>query len=211
MRRAILVKSCQKNRERQDAIKATWANALYDASVPVIPVESGHSIVMYSGRLQLVGGDDYSDNSIKVRWAIRWLTNFDDWTNLFICDDDTFIHPQRWLAHEPEGEFECRLYHPVTDADVKRNQGRPWACGGAGWYMSRRLCELYVEEVTARCSWDDILATQVAQRYGVEIVDRPDLYGCSKYGGGQGSITCHPVEPVEMREMWDGAKEMQAY
>jgi hypothetical protein len=214
MNRAILVKSCQKYSDRRQANR--WADCLrFEHGIPVYFAIGGYkpgavSILSDSrgGAIRLLCNDDYGNNSVKLREAIKRLGAYD---HLFICDDDTFVHPQRWLDHEPAGEFECRLYHPQTDADKKRNSGRPWANGGAGWWMSRRLCELYVKEVTERCSWDDILASRIAQEHGVEIVDRPDLYGCDRYGDsdwrvskdGGSLITCHPVEPAEMVEMWE--------
>lgn len=208
MKRAILIKSCQKNLGRSDACEATWAGELRRRGVIVAIIEGGaRGDIIGSGwgRVSLECGDEYNDNSFKLQMAIRAMLQFLPFDHLFICDDDTFIHPQRWLSHEPAGEFECRLYCPQSPRDHKLNNGRPWACGGAGWWMSRRVCELYVDRVTHVCSWDDVLATAIAQDAGIPITDRPDLYGCERYGAtaGDNFITYHPAEPPEMMRLWE--------
>jgi hypothetical protein len=72
------------------------------------------------------------------------------------------------------------------------------------------MCELYVEHCQERTSGDDIVAARIAQEHDLEIVDRPDLYGCNSYGGNAGLvsadnslITCHPVKPEEMRTLYE--------
>lgn len=216
MKRAVLIKSCRRNSDRIAAITATWAPKLAAALVPVWMVTGGHSKAAFSAdlswmwQLRVSSGDDYSDNSHKLRDALRHLLSLHNFTHLFIVDDDTLVHPGRWLAHEPAGELECRVYRPITDAEVRRNGGRPWVTGGAGWWMSRRLCELYVELVQRRCSWDDVLVAGVAQDAGVPLVDRPDLYTCARYGRAApigedwppDVITYHPAEPAEMRRLY---------
>jgi hypothetical protein len=216
MKRAILIKSCHRFYDRQAAIAHTWGMIfsphLYCCvGKSVFP----RSVFFFAAHLETATGDDYEDNSLKLREALRGLLESNNFDRLFICDDDTFVHPRRWLAHEPAGEFECRLFWPRTDAELARNGGLPWAWGGGGWWMSRRLCELYVATVTERCSWDDILATNVAREAGVAIIDRPDLYGGDSYGGiddrvaaDNQLITCHHVSPTEMRRLWKATREL---
>lgn len=214
MRRAILIKSCQRFRARQEAIRATWAKELCDwADRNILFIEGGHrKFDVRDGVIRVTCGDAYSDNSLKLREALIFLKPEsypdDDDFHLFVCDDDTFIHPRRWLVHEPEGEFECRLFMPMTDRDVKLNSGRPWACGGAGWYMSRRVCELYVQHVAERCSWDDVLATKVAQDNGIIIDHRPQFYSQNgeRVSADNQLITCHHVQPQEMVELYEATR-----
>lgn len=217
MNRAILVKSCQKNRERHEAIWETWGDALRDQEIDVICIVGGYLRTILGDRLWALKSDDGLDNnSLKLAHALHYVAVAGVIDHLFICDDDTFIHPERWLAHEPEGEFECRLHWPQTPKEHKLNYGRPWATGGAGWWMSRRMCELYVEQVKERCSWDDVLAARVAQDNDVRIVDRPDLYLCNRYSAAarwdiaedsrSRMITCHPVEPGQMVRLYEATR-----
>jgi len=223
MNRAILVKSCQRFRARQDACNATWAKEIRDAGVQVAIAEGGHDDwkegigVNPYDFIRVASDDSYRGNSIKLSRAIKQFLQLPElcfqFTHLFIVDDDTFVHPRRWLTHEPAGDFECRLYHPRSPHDHKLNYGRPWASGGAGWWMSRLMCELYVEHVTECCSYDDVLATRTAQDCGIEIVDRPDLYGADEYeernervAADNRLITCHHVRPAEMVKLWEATR-----
>lgn len=209
MNRAIVIKSCQKNRDRQTACENTWGGELRARGVRVAIVEGG-----FDGNcggppmFSLSCGDDYLDNSFKLQQALYSARQFHPGARgWFICDDDTFIHPERWLAHEPAGEFEGRLYYPNPD-EAKHRGSEPWINGGAGWWMSRRMCELYVEHCQERTSADDIVAARIAQAHGIEIIDRPDLYGDSRYSDApevsevNAMITCHPVSPQRMEELW---------
>jgi hypothetical protein len=60
------------------------------------------------------------------RWALD-----NDYTHLFKCDDDTFIHVDRLLT----SGFEQHKYSGYTT-------GRTWAQGGAGHWLDRECMEL---------------------------------------------------------------------
>jgi hypothetical protein len=77
--------------------------------------------------------------------------------------------------------------------------------------MSRRLCELYVGNCTERSSIDDIFVARIAEKFSIEMTDRPFLYGGDEYSGELERvskdnllITCHHVQPNEMRILYDG-------
>lgn len=195
MRRIVLVKSCQANKAKQEACSKTWVTDVREAGVPVWFVEGGHvpqSVRDY--RLHLSVGDLYMANSIKVREAVKLLLRLEKFDYLFICDDDTFVHPQRWLDHSPEGEFECLMTKKI-----------PWCHGGGGWWMSKRCCGIYVRNVSRRCSWDDKLASEIMQKKDIQISNRPDLYSQWKKQRVSISntlITCHEVSPQEMYSLY---------
>lgn len=200
MNRAILVKSCQKNLAKREACEATWVGELRKAC-PVYFVEAGHEFSSHKGNLiQLAGRDDYDSNSRKVQDAIKFLLHFTAFDMLFICDDDTFVHPGRWLAHEPGGEFEG-----LQTAEI------PWVHGGAGWWMSRRCCELYVTGWRKRCSWDDVLATRILTNLNkIPMVNRPDLYAQwnERVSAENDLITCHQVRPDEMLKLFESTRDL---
>lgn len=216
MRRAVLVKSCRLFEDRRYAC-SHWAAELFDAGIPTYFVVGGQERnCIEAAILETNSGDAYADNSVKLRAAIDCLLkSIPGIEYLFIVDDDTFVHPRRWLLHEPAGEFECRLYRPKTYQERRLNRGRPWALGGGGWWMSRRVCELYAEHAAQRCSWDDVLATAIAQDHGVEIVDRPELYGGDGYtkerdrvAAHNRFITSHHITPDEMRRLYEATREL---
>lgn len=199
MSRAILVKSCIKFRNRRAACEGTWAKALREY-VPVYFVEGGASPCVLGTLIQTGSGDDYGDNSHKVRDAIRLLMAIEPFESLFVCDDNTFVHPGRWLAHEPAGEFEGLMSDRI-----------PWVHGGAGWWMSRQCCELYVAGVQKRCSWDDTLATNILTgQHKIPMTNRPDLYAQwqERVSADNDLITCHNVEPAEMLTLFEATRDL---
>lgn len=217
MIRGILVKSCQQFRARQAAIEATWAGELWRRPPQrlIYFLEGGQQTPSIIGRrLCVKTPDDYGSNSWKLREGLRMVLSLHPRvTHWFIVDDDTFVHPRRWLAHEPAGELECRLYHPRNEKQHSLNEGRPWAHGGAGWWMTRKMCQLFIAHVTRRTSQDDVLAAQVAQACGVDIIDRPDLYGGDEYeelqdrvGPSNSFITSHHIQPAEMLSLYEATR-----
>jgi hypothetical protein len=222
MNRAILVKSCRNFRTRRHGCWESWFGELVERGIPCAFIVGGPehdddrpgttSAPLY---IYTTGGDKYQDNSIKLREALRHALRVPSLERIFVCDDDTFVHPKRWLAHEPAGDLECRIYRPPKTNEWI--QTRAWANGGAGYWMSRRLCELYISECVQRTSAEDMLVYGWAQGANMKIVDRSDLYGDDKYEKGINPaglvsadntlITCHPVEPEEMRTLYEATKE----
>lgn len=209
MNRAIIVKACRRFIARRAACEATWVAAIRNSGVPVWFVIGGQSRLTLTARdvLGVASGDSYRDTSIKLREALAAvLPRLPKDVAIFVCDDDTFVHPERWLGHNPDADLEGRLYRLCSASDKLRNGGRSWVHGGAGYWMRRQLCELYVASARRRQSSDDVLVSRIAQRAGLTVLDRPDLYGDDKYGACSGVvsdhnrlITCHPAAPDIIR------------
>lgn len=195
MRRVVLVKSCQRFRDRQEACRQTWAGEL---GLPLWFIEGGHESTRFTDCWLLTDtGDDYGSNSIKLREALRLLLRYDPFDQVFICDDDTFIHPQRFKAFEPNEPFIGLAAPPKIWW---------WHGGGGGWF-SRQCCQHYVDDVTRECSWDDRLFSEVLRRHGIEITNRPDLFSqwpADRVSRSNTLITCHKVEPGEQIELFNG-------
>jgi hypothetical protein len=201
MHRAVLVKSCQRYQTRRAACQGTWAGII-GAVVPLYFVEGNHPrSELFGNLIRLNEEDDYNSNSFKVRDAIKFLLEKSTFSHLFVCDDNTFVHPHRWLHHFPAGELE----------GLKTDKVR-WIHGGAGWWMSRYCCELYVAGVRRRCSWDDQLATEILERgAGIAMTNRPDLYSQwdERVSIVNKLITCHNVDPHEMQELFTATADLQ--
>lgn len=208
MSRIVLIKSCQRFIHRRKACIDTWGTSLEKAGIPVFTVIGGFcegGAGLFRDLIKTETGDDYHDNSIKVKQALQFLLQFHQFDFIFIIDDDSYVHPKRWLEHNPDGEMEGRLFFPETGKQRKMLRGKPWINGGPGWWMSRRICEQYAARQHRRCSWDDLLASQIAYDMRVRIVHRPDLYGDDVYAKQQEKvskenrlITCHQIRPGEM-------------
>jgi hypothetical protein len=205
--RIILVKSCQQFRARQLAVNETWAQALRDEDVRVLIMEGGHEVSrLLPNTMHLPAPDCKHGNRQKLRLALSLLLGYRSWDRVYVCDDDTFVHPTRWLAHTPTGDIECRLYTPL---DHRRKKIASWPSGGSGWWMTRRACEEYIRHVTQDGTDDDVAMGWVMHQCKLHVVERTDLYGGDHYSGRNDVVTktntliaCHPVSPGEMRELW---------
>jgi hypothetical protein len=200
MHRAILIKSCQRYRARREACMQTWAGKLLE-DVPVYFVEGGHDKQRVAGNvIELSCGDDYRDNSYKVRDAIHLLLAETEFDSLFIVDDDAFVHPGRWMAYLPESEFVG-----LATEDI------PWPHGGCGWFASRQCCDLYANNVHRRGSDDDVMFWEILTRkFGVVMTNRPDLFSWRKDGErpapNNSIIACHYVDSEEMNRLYSSVK-----
>jgi hypothetical protein len=133
-----------------------------------------------------------------VRDAVRVLLANVAFDHLFICDDNTFVHPGRWLAHSPES------FEGLMTAKIRHVHG------GGGWWMSREFCGLYVAGIKKRCSWDDQLATEILTgRHKIGMVNRPDLYAQwdERVAADNALITCHNVDFAEMLTLFKATNE----
>ncbi len=194
MRRIVLVKSCYAYHDRQDACRATWAGKLASEGIPLWFAEANYpKTEIRDCWLLLTRGDEYNDNSIKVREAVRLLLKYDPFDLLFVADDNTFVQWRRWLDFWPSKEV-CGL----------KTDKIPWIHGGGGWYMSRKACEVYVAGIKQRCSWDDRLASEILDPH-FEFENRPDLFAQwdERVSADNSLITCHNVSPQEMPKLYE--------
>lgn len=211
MQRLILVKTAQAHQDRRDALDATWVGGLRNCGTPVYYVEGGHDhLVVSDSRIALPQRDDRHALTQKVRDAFTVIETMSPSAHVFACDDDTFVHPARWLDRRPQGDLECRLYWPRTQKEIAHNGNRPWAHGGGGYWVSPILRQHYIADVHEVRQGDDVLVARVAQQRKVTILDAPSLYSGDSYSGeahhrvapDNTFITCHHVGPEEMLELW---------
>ena len=209
--KAILVKTCQHFRARREAIEETWAKDIREAGHFVWFTEGGHPKPSTTDKqILVVAPDTYDKTARKLHQAFEAIDRYySEVEQLFIVDDDTFVHPRRWLVYVPTCKFECHVYQPKDDEDRRRNRGQGWALGGAGWWMNRSLRRRYVQRNQAD-SWDDIAATRIAMDAKALIKNCPHLYGGDRYVGlndrvaaDNQFITSHHVLPDEMRSLYE--------
>lgn len=96
--------------------------------------------------------DDYLALPVKMRAAFRWAIEH-EYTHVFKCDRDTFIHADRLLKSARE-HFEPSWPSGYLDAphDFVGLVGNPGDCcgGGAGYWLSKRAIIAYLESYDER-------------------------------------------------------------
>lgn len=128
----IAIKSCHQHVRRRDAQRATWLRELNEDFFFVVGGESTQE----NDVLHCNVSDAFSDIAPKVLCACKYALE-DNVTHLFVCDDDTYVRPDRLL----KSGFRKHDYigHLRVD-NLFYNQGVPYAQGSAYW-----LSELAME------------------------------------------------------------------
>lgn len=200
--RTVIVKTCPTNAERVGAIEDTWAPELRANGVTVRYMSGGCMRDRITDcSISLRTAADYRHTSLRLIRALTSLmteTRGEPTLSVFVCDDDTYVNPSRFLKHDP-ANFEGLLWYPICEAENNVNDSRPWIAGGAGWWMDRKLCDEYCRRGPTKHA-DDVCVSQVAHKIGVVAANRPDLYSqiAGRVSHHNQLITCHYCEPNEM-------------
>jgi hypothetical protein len=145
----IAVCSCHRDREAggHAAIRRSWGHIAVAAGIDVRFFVGGKSGIIddpQPDEVWLPVQDDYEALAIKTKAIAGWFLKH-DYTNLFKCDNDTFVIPQRLL----ESDFENVDYLGSPVGDVYHH-------GGVGYFLSRTAAEILVDsdvDDTAEDRW----------------------------------------------------------
>lgn len=133
MKPLIAIPSCHKLAHLRQACRDTWVGkwgSLVDIRFFIgNPRRRGKRDEIY-----LDCADDYDSLPLKVRLMHQWILAR-DYTNVFKCDDDTWVHVPRLLA----SGFE-------RDDYIGSRRALFFAQGGAGYWLSRQAMEILAKE-----------------------------------------------------------------
>ena len=138
MKSAIAIKSCHKYSERRQAQLDTWLTKVdidfFFLVGGAFPDQHATDVLWCNA------SDDLVNIAPKVLYGIEYALE-QNVTNLFVCDDDTYVVYQRLMT----SCFEMFDYvgHMRTD-DISYNRDIPYAQGSAFW-LSERAMNIVVE------------------------------------------------------------------
>lgn len=200
---AVLIKSCRKNRERRDACRETW---LHDLKWPykfLVGADGGDRSAVIVGDepdvLIVEARDGYREIAPKLQLGIGFMSK--GLTNLFVCDDDTYVAVKRLEESKPRGAYVGWL----------REQG--YVQGSAIWY-SQRAMQAIVDsrEMEQTDVMDDVHVGPVLARYGIFGTDDRRYYPGPepmRISSVNNYITTHKCFPDTMRWIHDDWKKNQ--
>lgn len=140
--------------------------------------------------------DGYSHLPAKGLAFYKWaLENYDfDW--LFKCDDDTYLALDR-LASLCDSRYDL-----IGDLSV---ENRKAPSGGAGYFMSRRLVGLFVQNADKipATGAEDLIFGELAVRLGVPMLATPRLVMCNSPAPNKENdlVSCHWCSPDRLRDI----------
>lgn len=201
---------------RIDAVLKTWAQDVKDPHRLVIAGDVGlykkypdkEVWVTASGAF-----DTYSRLPHKTLSTFRIALTHKDWDFIVKVDDDTFVHFDRLKNFletiDPFSDFYCG--HPIL-------HGLVYACGGAGYIMSRH-CLLHIwnklEDITLSdtSTQEDKTVGLAATETNIYLYQLPDYF--TQHGHHRNSdenaitsimgdaITTHPVTPHTFKTLYN--------
>lgn len=141
----VAVKSCEAHWDRCSAIRDTWAGD--DARVH-----------FFTGA-ELGVHDSYEALPAKTRAICQWAIKRGHlWA--FFCDTDTYV---------------ClpRLKPPEHDYVGYRLEGKDYASGGAGYWLSRKAMEIVAKANPEKFKNEDEMVGTVLALFGIQLVHDP--------------------------------------
>ena len=162
----ILVGICsgRQMEERRRACRETWMKHVPDG-VKCVFFQGGSRIggeVDEKDTVSLWVNDDYEHLPAKVLAFYRYALAHYDFEWLFKCDDDTYVALDRLVG------LADQRYDLIGDMSLE-SRGAP--SGGAGYLMSRKLVEAFVEHAdkVEPCGCEDLIFGGLAKELGVSI------------------------------------------
>lgn len=227
----VMVTSCQTGQERQQAIRETWGSRCPPNVLMYFVVgRPGQPEEVVGDTLYLDCPDTYEHLPAKTLALIRWSIHHLPFDWLFKCDDDSYCRLEQLCAIAPEGADYAGRFWGRTETSYNRryHYGKctdksfetpltdpwlgPWACGGWGYFLSRRAAEylaspagdqLLRQRLEDKAVSDCLRKTKkfvfrdLTNQLGGPSVRRGDWQWLLRAG----SVSLHPCTPAEIRQL----------
>src|SRR5271157_2354216 len=141
----IAVKSCEFHWPRCSAIRQTWGES------PLIYFFTGW---------QLDVPDDYANLPAKTKVICQWALKRNH-EHAFLCDSDTYVHVPRLLEA------------PRHDYAGYQLEGKCYASGGAGYWLSRKAMETVAACDPSKFQFEDEMVGTVLLEAGIIVHHDP--------------------------------------
>ena len=145
MKILIAIESCQAHTDRHDVIRRTWLEGS-------VPEPTAFDLGTWEYRF-FVGGpllfpkhkwdevwvdapDDYEGLPLKTMAICDWARRH-EYTHLFKCDTDTYVHVDRLLASGFQAHDYAGFFRDPFDSHLQSCKGS-YASGGPGYWLSNR-------------------------------------------------------------------------
>lgn len=189
--------SCQRMKEKRDAVRETWLEHPADGIECVFFVGGKEGLEEERGdTVVLDTADGYDELPGKVKSFFRYaLENYDfEW--LFKCDDDTYVDLSR-LESVVDDEYDL-----IGDVMVSTRHS---PSGGAGYFLKRGMVEKLVEAPGfADCGAEDVIVGELVGKLEGRLKSTGRLYMNNVYypDAGNDMVTAHWCTPPILRALY---------
>ena len=176
----VTIMSCQKNVERQNAIRKTWAQDIHSPHKYFFFVGGHHKDEIIGDTIYLNCPDNYRWLPLKQFKGISFVRDIFNPDKTFNCDDDTYVVWDR-LKNYKEIDY---TGYPVSSYDGSYS----YAHGGAGFFLSRKamnnLSIFKDTNVVKNHIWADSLVGLIMHLTGIPFIG-DDNFFMGKYNQGK--------------------------
>lgn len=199
MRTLTIIKSCHRHADRRLAVTATWLpqlrwDRIFALGVPPTGVQD--TLRVTPNAIQFPVSDSFKNIAPKVQAALTWGLKH-GYERFFICDDDTYVVPDRLTEYECHADYAGK-YRP----DGGYGYPKPYIQGSA-FFLSQRAAELVAVSPEMRNDVPDDIAVGRALDESV-VLWYPDARfhpgPVPEFTWGQ-QITTHKCLPDDMRRI----------
>jgi hypothetical protein len=159
----IGVLSGKNEEQRRKGCRETWmqdfCNANVNAMFLVGDPKSAEAYCDGNDILYLPCPDTYQCLPQKTRLFCKHALESWDFDYLFKCDDDTYVHVDRFLNFDPEGADYLGI-DPVGTNEFNS--------GGAGYFLSRKAAIIVAEQLIDTVGPEDLLVGKLMARNGIK-------------------------------------------
>jgi hypothetical protein len=138
----IAIPSCHSNADQRQACRDTWIGTwghLIDLKFFIgRPVLANTADEIY-----LDCNDSYRSLAFKIRAMLQWARQL-GYTNVFKCDDDTWVHIPRLLASGYEAFDYVGNSRTTGIQELYQGGGCPFGQGGAGYWLSEKAMDIAI-------------------------------------------------------------------
>jgi hypothetical protein len=115
--------------------------------------------------------DDYHNLPHRTYDLLRFALTMNDWDYIFKCDDDTYIHPDRFANFDP---------NPYQYLGSSWNLHNKYLSGGEGYFIRRNAAEQIIHEYKARLDnpttdAEDVMMGQAMEDFGIPLCSHPQF------------------------------------
>jgi hypothetical protein len=199
---AIAIKSCHKYAERQQAQRDTWIADLdvdYFHVIGICPPGT-RPAPSDSHLLACDISDAFTDIAPKVWCACRYALEA-SLTNLFVCDDDTYVVPER-LARAATRRDYVGWVRPGPGWDVPYMQGSAYLLGERALEYIVRAVEIMQPGVIDDGAVGRVLVDKVAYTHDRRFYPGPQPEWITSTNNLISTHKCLPAQMRAIHEQW---------